>query len=64
MFQYDQLIDYIPEPIKSVGGFKDKVLSIFKTNTSKETMYGRGKKQSKRKTQKKIRILFTLKAIN
>ena len=28
---YDWLINYIPEPIrKSVGGFKDKVISCFK----------------------------------
>ena len=33
---YDWLINYIPEPIsKSVGGFKDKIISIFKTNTPK-----------------------------
>ena len=33
---YDWLISYIPEPIrKSVGGFKDKIISIFKTNTPK-----------------------------
>ena len=33
---YDWLINYIPEPIrKSVGGFKDKIVSLFKTNTPK-----------------------------
>ena len=33
---YDWLINYIPEPIrKSVGGFKDKIVSLFKTNTTK-----------------------------
>ena len=33
---YDWLINYIPEPIrKSAGGFKDKIISIFKTNTPK-----------------------------
>ena len=33
---YDWLINYNPEPIrKSVGGFKDKVISLFKTNTPK-----------------------------
>ena len=32
----DRLINYNPEPIrKSVGGFKDKVISLFKTNTPK-----------------------------
>ena len=40
---YDWLIDYIPEPIrKSVGGFKDKIVSLFRTNTSEQTVYGRG----------------------
>ena len=49
---YDWLINYIPEPIrKIVGGFKDKIESIFKTKTPKQTMYGRGKKLSKPKTQ-------------
>ena len=41
----DCLINYIPEPIrKSVGGFKDKIISLFKTNTSKQTVYGAEKK--------------------
>ena len=32
----DWLINYIPEPIrKSVGVFKDKIVSLFKTNTPK-----------------------------
>ena len=32
----DWLINYIPEPIrKSVGGFKDKIVSLFKANTTK-----------------------------
>ena len=35
-FWYDWLIDYIHEPIrKTVGGFKDKVISPFKTITPK-----------------------------
>ena len=49
---YHWLINYIPEPIrKTVGGFKDKIVSLFKTNTSKQTMYERGKILSKPKTQ-------------
>ena len=46
---YYWLINYIPEPIrKSVGGFKDKIVSLFKTNTSpKKIVYGRGNKLSK-----------------
>ena len=59
---YDWLINYIPEPIrKSVGGFKDKVASLFKTNTPKQTKYGRKKKLNKPKTQNKIRNPFTMK---
>ena len=49
---YDWLINFIPEPIrKSVGGFNDKILNLFKTNTPKRTVYGTGKKLSKPKTQ-------------
>ena len=62
---YDWLIHYILEPIrKSVGGFKDKVISLFKTNTPEQTVYGKGKKLTKPKTQNKInsiRNLLTLK---
>ena len=49
---YDWLINYIPELIrKSVGGFKDKILSLFKTNKPKQIMYGRGKKLCKPQTK-------------
>ena len=52
---YDWLINYIPGPIrKSAGDFKDKTVSFFNTNTPKQTVYGRVKKQSKPKTQNKI----------
>ena len=58
---YDLLIDYVPEPIrKSLGGFKDKIVTLFKTNTSKQPVYGRQKKLSKPKTQN-IRNPFILK---
>ena len=51
---YNWLINYIPDPIrKNVDGFKDKIISLFKTNTPKQTVYGRGKKLSKPKVQKK-----------
>ena len=54
---YDWLINYIPEPIrKSVGGFENKVISLFKTNTPKQTVYGRGKKLSKPKKNKQSKI--------
>ena len=47
---YNWLINYIPEPIrKGVGGFKDKIVSLFETNTPKQNVYGRGKKLSKPK---------------
>ena len=50
-YWYDWLISFIPEPvIKIVGGFKDKVVSVFNTDTSKQTVYGREKKIKKRKT--------------
>ena len=49
---YDYLINYFPEAIRrSVGSFKNKILILFKTNTPKQTMYGRGKKLRKSKTQ-------------
>ena len=49
---YDWLINYIPEPIrKSVGGFKDRIVSLFKINTPKKTVYGRGKKLRKPKIE-------------
>ena len=52
---YGWLINYIPEPIrKSVGGFKDKIVSLFKKNTTKQTVYGRGKKVTKAKSQNKV----------
>ena len=41
---YDWLINYIPEPTrKSVDDFRDKILSLFNTNTPEQTVYGRGK---------------------
>ena len=49
---YNWLINYIPEPIrKSIGGFKERIISLFKINTPKQTVYGRGKKLSKPKSQ-------------
>ena len=59
---YIWLINYIPESIrKSVRGFKHKVISLFKTNTPKQKVYGRGKKLSKPKTQNRIKNLFYIK---
>ena len=51
----DQLINYIPDPIrKNAVDFKDKIVSLFNRNTSKQTVYGRGKKISKLKTQNNL----------
>ena len=50
---YDWLICYIPVPIrKNLGGFKDKFISLFKTNTPKQTVYGRRKKSKQTKNKK------------
>ena len=52
---YDWLINYISELIrKSASGFNDEGISLFKTNTPKQTVFRRGKKLSKSKTQNKI----------
>ena len=60
----DWLISYISELVyisKGVGGFKNKIVSLFKINTSKQTLHGRGKKLHKPKTQNKVRNPFILK---
>ena len=45
---YDWLINYIHEPIrKSAGCSRDKIVSLFRTNTPKQTVYERGKIRSK-----------------
>ena len=44
--------NYISKPIrKNVRGFKDKIVSLFKRSTPKQTVYGRGKKLSKPRKQ-------------
>ena len=67
---YDLFINYIFDPIgKTVSCFKDKVVSVFNTNTPKRMVHRRGKKLSKPKTQKQskgininsIRNIFLLK---
>ena len=50
---YDWLTDYIAKPIrKSLVGFIDKVVSLFKTNTPEEygekTAYGREEEKNQR----------------
>ena len=50
---YDWLINCITESFrKSVGAFKDKIISVFKTNTYIPTVYERRKKLNKWKTSK------------
>ena len=47
------LINYIRQPIrKTVGGFKDKMVSLFNINATKQIVHGREKKLNKPKTQK------------
>ena len=54
---YDWLINYIPDPIiKSVAGFKDKIVSLFKTNTPKKIVYGRGNSFILKKIKNKLKI--------
>ena len=49
---YDWLINYIPEPIReSLGNFKEKIVSLFKPKTPKQTVYATEKKLSKPKAQ-------------
>ena len=49
---YDCFINYIPEPItKTVSDSKDKIMSLYKTNVPKQTVYVRGKKLSKPRKQ-------------
>ena len=55
---YDWLINCFPEPIaKILGGFEDKIVSLFNINTPKQTMYMRVKKLSTSETQNKINII-------
>ena len=58
---HDWLINHIPKSIrKSLVVFKDKIVSLFKTNTPKQSVYGRGKKLSKPRNQN-IKKPFILK---
>ena len=45
---YDWLVNCISEPVrKSLGCIIDEFISLFKTNSPKKTVYGRGKKLNK-----------------
>ena len=49
---YDWLINNIYEPIRrSVGGFKDKIVSLFKTNTTNQTVSGGTETKQTKKTK-------------
>ena len=49
---FDWFINYIHEAItKSAAGFKDKIVSLFRTNTPKQIVYWRGKNLSNLKRQ-------------
>ena len=53
---YDWLFNCIPDHTrKGVGGFKDKVLSLFNTNTLKQTMKKKKKNLSKPKTRNNLK---------
>ena len=55
---YDWLIFYNSEPIrKSIGGLKGKIISLFKTEMPKQTVYGRRKKLRELK-KRNIKIPF------
>ena len=61
---YDWLTNYTLNPIrKTVGSFKDKIVSLFKTKTpenyNRQTVYGRGKKPSEVQIQKKKNLKKT-----
>ena len=50
---YDWLINYVPNPIgNALDGFKEKVVTPFKTNTpdeyGKQTMYGSGNRPTQK----------------
>ena len=47
---YDWLVNYIPKPMrKSVGVFKDKIVSLFKINPYRQTLWERKEtKQTKK----------------
>ena len=46
------MVNYIPKPIrKTVCSFKDKVISLFETNTPKQLVYEGVKKVNKLKVQ-------------
>ena len=52
---YDWLLNYISESIKKVGGIKDKIMSLFKTNTTKNYGEEKTKKtKNKRKNNQKM----------
>ena len=56
---YDWLINFIPEAIrKSVGGFKDKTASLFKTNTPKKNCVSERKETKETKNAKHYKSFY------
>ena len=54
LYELCKLYEYFMNHLKSLeitGGFKDKVVSLFNTKAPKQTVYEKGKKLSKLKTQ-------------
>ena len=49
--QYYLLINYIPETMKKSVDKKNRIVSLFKINKPKQTVFGRGKKLSKPRMQ-------------
>ena len=49
---YDWFINHISKSTrKGVNDFKDKIINLFKTNTSNKTVYGKVKKLGKSKKE-------------
>ena len=68
--QYDQFINYIPEPIKrTVDRVNDQFMSLYKTKGYSKpervkTVYGGGKKQSQENIINSMQNIFKLKKQN
>ena len=45
---------------KTVVGFKDKVIRLFKTNTPKQRVYGRGNKLTKQKHKNNLKKMMII----
>ena len=50
---YDWLLNEIPDPIKMVGGVKDKIMAFLKQTQHVSAVYRSGKKPKKTENEKK-----------